>query len=245
MSRKAFVGFGLLAAALLFSGCSVKFSTSTRKPAPVAGIYHIVKSGETLWAIGRAYRVSVYELKRANGLKSDLIEIGQKVLVPGATKQRTVTATRRSTSTSTPTPSATPKAPVPPRPVVVARPASTAPGPGFAWPVKGRVVSAAAAVDREKRLAIETAPGEVVTASRAGTIFFAGETRNYRKTVIIDHQNGYFSVYGGDLSIECRKDQVVNSGSRIGRMADNQVRPLLYFEIRRGAEPVNPLPYLK
>jgi len=243
MSRKAFGGFGLLAAALLFSGCSVKFSTSPRKPASVAGIYHTVKSGETLWAIGRAYRVSVYELKRANGLKSDLIEIGQKVLVPGATKQRTVTATRRSTSTSTP--SSTPKAPVPSRPVVVVRPASTAPGPGFAWPVKGRVVSDAAAVDREKRLAIETAPGEVVTASRAGVVFFAGETRNYRKTVIIDHQNGYFSVYGGDLSIECRKEQVVKAGNRIGRMADNQARPLLYFEIRRGAEPVNPLPYLK
>ncbi|OPZ89181.1 MAG: Murein hydrolase activator NlpD precursor [candidate division TA06 bacterium ADurb.Bin417] len=76
-------------------------------------------------------------------------------------------------------------------------------------------------------------------------VFFAGETRNYKKTVIIDHQNGYFSVYGGDFSFECRKDQVVSAGGRIGRMADNQARPLLYFEIRRGAEPVNPLPYLK
>lgn len=59
---------------------SAKKSTS-HKSAPKARTY-TVKKGDTLGAIARRNGTSVKALKRANGLKSDLIHINQKLTIP-------------------------------------------------------------------------------------------------------------------------------------------------------------------
>ena len=55
--------------------------SSSRKSAPKARTY-TVKKGDTLGAIARRNGTSVKALKRANGLKSDLIHINQKLTLP-------------------------------------------------------------------------------------------------------------------------------------------------------------------
>ena len=55
--------------------------SSSRKSAPTARTY-TVKKGDTLGAIARRNGTSVKALKRANGLKSDLIHINQKLTIP-------------------------------------------------------------------------------------------------------------------------------------------------------------------
>lgn len=55
--------------------------SSSRKSAPKARTY-TVKKGNTLGAIARRNGTSVKALKRANGLKSDLIHINQKLTIP-------------------------------------------------------------------------------------------------------------------------------------------------------------------
>ena len=55
--------------------------SSSRKSAPKARTY-TVKRGDTLGAIARRNGTSVKALKRANGLKSDLIHINQKLTIP-------------------------------------------------------------------------------------------------------------------------------------------------------------------
>ena len=55
--------------------------SSSRKSAPKARTY-TVKIGDTLGAIARRNGTSVKALKRANGLKSDLIHINQKLTIP-------------------------------------------------------------------------------------------------------------------------------------------------------------------
>ena len=55
--------------------------SSSRKSAPKARTY-TVKNGDTLGAIARRNGTSVKALKRANGLKSDLIHINQKLTIP-------------------------------------------------------------------------------------------------------------------------------------------------------------------
>ena len=54
---------------------------TTRKPAPKARTY-TVKKGDTLGAIARRNGTSVAALKKANRLKSDLIQINQKLTIP-------------------------------------------------------------------------------------------------------------------------------------------------------------------
>lgn len=46
---------------------------------------HTIKSGETLYSISKKYGTTVIELKRANGLSSDMIYAGQRLNIPGKT----------------------------------------------------------------------------------------------------------------------------------------------------------------
>ena len=61
---------------------NTKISSEVKQPVSMAG-YHVVKSGDTLWAIGRDYGVTVDELKKLNNLKSNLIFPGQSLKVEG------------------------------------------------------------------------------------------------------------------------------------------------------------------
>jgi LysM repeat protein len=69
------------------------------------GAYYTVRSGDTLSLIARRCGVSVAGLKRANGLRSDRIVIGQALAIPGATA-----ASRKRTVPAAPVPAATPRA---------------------------------------------------------------------------------------------------------------------------------------
>jgi len=57
------------------------------EPVPVStgAEVHVVRRGDTLSGIAKNYGVSVNAIKDANNLRSDLIQIGQRLLVPGAT----------------------------------------------------------------------------------------------------------------------------------------------------------------
>ena len=66
-------------------------SCATQAPAPPpakGGIYHVVKPGETLYRIGRAYDLNYAELARVNRLRDpNQIHVGQKLFIPGAARQ--------------------------------------------------------------------------------------------------------------------------------------------------------------
>lgn len=47
--------------------------------------YHIVQAGDTLWNLAKRYNTTVEELKRLNNLTSDMLSIGQKLIVPSTT----------------------------------------------------------------------------------------------------------------------------------------------------------------
>jgi cell wall-associated NlpC family hydrolase len=53
------------------------------KSSPSLGSRYVVSKGDTLSGIGKRFGVSVYELKRANGLTSDSISVGTELVIPG------------------------------------------------------------------------------------------------------------------------------------------------------------------
>lgn len=59
--------------------------SKTNSAATAAGGVYIVKNGDILGRIARANGVKVSELKAANGLKSDMIKVGQKLIIPSKT----------------------------------------------------------------------------------------------------------------------------------------------------------------
>ena len=58
-----------------------------KKPADNIGNYYIVQKGDTLWIIANKYKVTVNKLKEINNLSSNLITVGQKLIIPGNMKE--------------------------------------------------------------------------------------------------------------------------------------------------------------
>jgi LAS superfamily LD-carboxypeptidase LdcB len=65
---------------------SVETQTKVTTPIQTATAY-IVKSGDTLYLISKKFSITVTELKEANGLKSDLINVGQQLRIPSIQKE--------------------------------------------------------------------------------------------------------------------------------------------------------------
>ena len=88
IGKKGFLGLGATPARVrvTYEGPDIpaakpEVKREERKPAPKARTY-TVKKGDTLGAIARRNGTSVKALKRANGLKSDMIHINQKLTIP-------------------------------------------------------------------------------------------------------------------------------------------------------------------
>lgn len=57
--------------------------------APIDSNYYTVKSGDSLWSISRKLGITVDELKSANNLSSNLLSVGQNLIIPGKEAQAT------------------------------------------------------------------------------------------------------------------------------------------------------------
>ncbi len=75
-----------------------------------------------------------------------------------------------------------------------------------------------------------------------GEVRFAGWFRGYGKIVILDHGDQYFTVSGHLSEIFVEVGDVVDEKTTIGSVGEtgSLSGPNLYFEIRRGSEPLNP-----
>lgn len=145
---------------------------------------------------------------------------------------------------------------LPPRPstasVAIATPPkaiSTALG-GLALPVRGEVITQFGQMGPtgpSRGIAIRSRADAQVVAPYAGRVVYAGPFRSLGNTVIIAHGEGYHSVLSGLTRIDARKDQLVVAGEPVGVMGstDTPEATTLYVEIRRGGDPINPLPWLQ
>lgn len=129
------------------------------------------------------------------------------------------------------------------------------------WPAAGRVISG---FGREEVRAlktwlvregirIETARSGEVRSVLGGKVIYSGLFRSYGKVVILDHKEGFFTVYGLLDDITVKKGEWVNALSMLGlagvdtqeiagkRSSDSGA---VYFEIRSGADAVDPVPWL-
>ena len=87
--------------------------------------------------------------------------------------------------------------------------------------------------------------GKPLVAADSGVVIYAGwSNRGYGNTVVIDHLNGYISLYAhimdGGINVGC--GTAVNGGALIGYMGStgNSTGPHLHFEIRYEGNPINP-----
>ncbi len=120
------------------------------------------------------------------------------------------------------------------------------------WPVNGRVVVRFGTRRRIGNLkwrgiVIRTPRGREVRAISHGRVAFADWLRGYGNLLIIDHGNGYMSLYGHNQSLLKEVGEWVDAGDVIASAGDSggQRYSGLYFEIRHQGKPVDPKRWLR
>jgi len=119
------------------------------------------------------------------------------------------------------------------------------------WPTQGTLQNQFGESRADGRLKwqgsyIVTEPGAIIRAVHRGEVIFAEWLRGFGLLTIVDHSNGYLSLYGyADVLLKEPGDrvesgeQIANSGRSGGQDSDG-----LYFEIRKDGSPINPSQWL-
>jgi len=222
--------FGLIFIVLLISGCAgtPKKGEPPQPPPVVAeknvdkpkGIYHKVSKQESLWRIAKTYGVTLDQIIKANNIpNAAVIEENQLILIPGAVVPREITVEKSDAKG----------------------------GDEFIWPLRGRILSYfndTRGKHVNRGIDILATEGEEVKAVRDGRVVMADYLNGYGYTVIIDHHDGFYSVYAQVADLMVKLNDLVNRGSAVGHVAKIGRASVLHFEVRKFEQANNPLYYL-
>jgi murein DD-endopeptidase MepM/ murein hydrolase activator NlpD len=195
---------------------------------PTTGVLHTVGSGDTVQAIANKYKVDASVITRLdfNGLTPPFaLTTGQKIMVPGGEK--------------------------PYQPKVVYAysglvPDNVSKGSGnFGWPIGGIITQQFWTGHRAIDIGVHL--GTPVLASDSGyVVLVANDDSGYGKHVMINHGNGFETLYAHLSVILVTPGQTVRKGQSLGLSGSTgrSTGPHLHFEIRYYGQQRNPLNYL-
>ena len=93
---------------------------------------------------------------------------------------------------------------------------------------------------------ISSSKGDPILAAATGVVEYSAYSKGYGYHVIIDHKNGYRTLYGHSSKLLVKKGELVKKGQTIALVGSTGVStgPHLHFEIRIGNTPVDPTQYI-
>lgn len=191
------------------------------------------RSLETLLANLRAAAARAERERRAEARRLAAQEAAEKKAAasPRNAGDRTATATRV------------------PRPAVANAPALKVGGLG--WPLSGNLLARFGGRMPDGRTSsgvlIGAPAGSTVTAVADGSVVFSEWMTGYGLILIIDHGNGYMSLYAHNESLLRDAGDRVKRGDPLAKVGTSggQGTPALYFELRRNGQPVDPSSWLQ
>lgn len=200
---------------------------------PVTGVVHIVKSGETIYSIAKKYSVDAqavvdYPFNSFTNDETFSLAIGQRLIVPDGVMPAQAAPAVNSIAR---TPDAG---------------AVTATG-SWAWPTKGVITQGFKPWHKAIDVANPAAPP--ILAADSGTVMVAGwpDNSGYGNRVVINHGNGFITLYGHMSRIDVKPGQTVKRGDQLGIMGSTgrSTGTHLHFEIRTSKGNIDPLKALR
>jgi murein DD-endopeptidase MepM/ murein hydrolase activator NlpD len=192
--------------------------------------FHTVARGESFEEVARRYNVDTRSLALLNRMQAPYrVRQGDRIVLPAMARAIEVAA------------------PQPPAPTPVTPPPT---GSGrFAWPLRGDIVSRYGAQPDGARVdGVEIAgrEGAQISAAAEGDVVYAGsDLAAYGTLVLVRHADNYVTAYGHARRALVREGQHVRAGEAIAELGPrSDGRPRLLFQVRRGAEAIDPTPLL-
>ncbi len=89
--------------------------------------------------------------------------------------------------------------------------------------------------------------GDPVTAVADGKVIYSdNKLRTYGNLVIVQHQNGYISVYGNNKVNLVKEGDAIKRGQKIAELGNSESTQVkLHFELRRDSKPIDPISYFE
>jgi len=200
---------------------------------PVTGVRHKVKPGDTIYSIAKKYQVDPQVIVDwpYNSFANDetfALAVGQDLIIPDGVKPK--------------------ETPTAPRPTYYAQVPEAGLGTGqFVWPTSGHISQGFAWYHKAIDIANKDAPD--ILAADGGTVVLAGwvAPTAYGNHIIIDHGNGFATLYAHMSQLYVGVGQKVARGQAIGKMGSTgrSTGTHLHFEIRQNGSAQNPLNFLK
>lgn len=191
----------------------------------IDGLYYTVQNGNTLQGISTKYGVTMEDLLDVNELESSELSVGQVIFVPGAKlDSKTLSQAMGELFKN---------------PLNVRYRLSSHFGPR-ADPFTG-------AKSNHTGIDMACPTGSPILATASGTITYSGTSPVFGYYVIINHGNGYQSLYGHMSKILVKKGQWVSQGTRIGLVGSTgySTGPHLHFTVFKNGKLVDPLTLIK
>ncbi|KTD48962.1 hypothetical protein Lrub_1313 [Legionella rubrilucens] len=211
---------------------------------------HIVRPGETLYAVAFRYDTDFRQLAAYNRLRSPYaLRVGQVLRIRKSVyTQRSKPHPYRQT-----TPAVKRWQPAPDRKkytMPAKRGWFSTPrryGGAWQWPAQGRIVTGFVPQQGKKGIDIAGKKGDLVRASANGVVAYAGSgLSGYGNLIIIKHDGQFLTAYGNNLHNRVKEGQRVKAGQIIADMGIIDRKFFgVHFEIRRSGQPVNPMSYLR
>ncbi len=201
---------------------------------PVTGIVYEVQRGETVYSIAEKHEANPQAIVDFpfNSFANDetfALAVGQTLIIPDGVK-----------------PKARPVAP--PQPAYIAQAeVQTGGGSGtFIWPTGGRITQRYVWYHRGIDIANNTSPA--IVAAQSGHVSAVIYNRyGYGNHVVVDHGNGYQTLYAHLSRIYVQPNQQVSSGQALGQMGTTgrSTGIHLHFEVIHNGVKLNPLSLLQ
>jgi murein hydrolase activator len=124
---------------------------------------------------------------------------------------------------------------------------------GLLWPAEGKLYSSFGLKKHSKYntyiqnngIDILSSYGSAVTAVAPGKVVYAERFLGYGNVILIDHDGGYYTLYGNLTDMLVFSGTNVTEGQTIARVGGNVDGPIMHFEVRKGGKPVDPVEWLK
>jgi murein DD-endopeptidase MepM/ murein hydrolase activator NlpD len=117
----------------------------------------------------------------------------------------------------------------------------------FTWPVQGKILSSFKPGGKNDGINIEVPEGTSVKAAGPGEVMYSGnELKGFGELLLIKHEGGWMTAYAHNSELLVKKGDAVKQGQVIaksGKTGDVKT-PQLHFEVRKGKQPVDPMPKL-
>jgi septal ring factor EnvC (AmiA/AmiB activator) len=115
------------------------------------------------------------------------------------------------------------------------------------WPIRGKLLASFGDAKAAGHLTwngywIDAPPGAPVRAVANGRVAYVGWMQRYGLIIILEHEGGYFSLYGHNDSVNFAGGESVHIGDPIAKAGatGGYDQTGVYFEIRKGTQPINP-----